>query len=119
MKSPSAFYHWHLELLLNSCKPHTPYSRNFFYAYRPQNYSEREYSVSMINGRGETINVPDFSLFSIDDLHYVTMVGKWFKKLSPRKELTPSLAFYIWAGIAFNIFHFVAWEEKVKMVAQV
>jgi hypothetical protein len=101
------------------CRPHPPYSHGLFFSYRPHDFVGKKNYISMKNQRGQDVKVLDFSLNRICDLQYCEMVSSWFEILNPEKDLTPKLAFYIWAGIAINTFFFASLEDKISMINQV
>lgn len=100
------------------CKTHPPLSSSLFFPYRPHHYIDQKSYISMKNQQDKAVIVLEFSLNRIYDLEYGKMVKKWFKDLNPTEDLTPSLAFHIWAGIAINTFFFASWEEKIDMIEQ-
>ena len=85
----------------------------------------------MRNGLGHFVKTPVFSHLSIGQISYTDML-EWFPRLNggfsgrkrrakvrQRERWSCERAYYLWAGIVFNIFCMTGDEEKQDVLAQV
>ena len=117
--SPASFYLHNPLAVQERYVQHAPLSRELFFVYRDQQFPEKKAKIITLKNRyGKRVFVPDFNTSTIEDMKYVDML-KRFMRLNKAQTLTPFLAYHIWAGIAFNVFHFEAWTGQIWMIRQV